>query len=131
MIPRRTDIENPQYSRMDSCVFIAMRAGTIGSSPSRAKVVGSALPAAVGEWRIQPPGSWAECCPMLLYVSGSSRFPIRFDTAVPGTRGSRPRFFVRSYAPSLPSSDDGLVGSPGSSVDIMGRSLLSNVSAPR
>ena len=85
---RSAPISSAGSSLMDSCVFIAMRADTIGSSRFPARVEASARPVAAGEWRRQRLGSSIACCLMCPSVSGYSHFLIPFDTAVPGMQVS-------------------------------------------
>lgn len=56
---------------MDFCASTATRAITVGSSPSRASAEGSALRAAVGEWRTPPPISSIACWRMCRSASGA------------------------------------------------------------
>ncbi len=93
-------ISNAACWPMDSSASAATPVATTGSWPSRVKPADSVLPVAVAAWPTPRPSSSTGCYPRSRSDSGCSRCPIRFDTAAPGTRGSRARSCAPSCDPS-------------------------------
>ena len=128
---RSGPISSAGSSLTASCVFTATSAATIGSSRFHAKGVAFVHPVAVVAWRTLPLISSIGSSPRCPSASGCSRFRIRSDIAVRGTRGSRARCCVASCARFSPTTDAAQSATSVCGVGRADRSRSSSASVPR